>query len=102
MADNATSTPSLQDATTAVDRVRQTAQWLTAGVGALSAVLVASLKLSDVSKLSDDARVFAIVGISLGLVGSLTALLAMAWVLGPLRVRIADVALDARLLDEIE
>ena len=75
----------------AADDIRQTAKWLATSFGAVAALLLASIKLTDLSNLSGTSRAWALVGFGLGILGVTIAIVAMAWVLGPSTMTLATV-----------
>lgn len=73
-----------------IEKIRETARWLIKGFGALGAVLVASLQLSDIGDLTGADRTAAIISFFVGMMGVLVALLAAAFVLAADQVQLQD------------
>jgi hypothetical protein len=74
-----------------IDRIRETAKWLTAAFGALGGALITSLQIKDLGGLSGHARTVALEGFAVAIAGVLIALVATAYVLTAARVSLQDV-----------
>jgi hypothetical protein len=78
-----------------VDRIRDLAKWLLVVLGAISGVLLAGSKLSDIGATHGDNRVHALIGVGVGLIGAAIALGFIARVLLPIRLTLSELEFEA-------
>ncbi len=89
--------PLLTEIKQGVSQNRDTAKWLITILGAVAGAMLAGVQLTSVAKLSGSGKAWAVLGLVVGIVGVLAALLSVATVLASKRVGLDDIQTDPAL-----